>query len=133
MARKGDCGKPSVKEQFWRDMLLRWQRSEQTIRHFCSEHGLGEQSFYTWRRTIAQRDQQNAAVQHDRPTVCQAATADDGPTDLPAFVPLRVTPAALSGQLELVTGPGRVIRIPPDFDAATLRKLLAILEEGPSC
>jgi hypothetical protein len=35
--------------------------------------------------------------------------------------------------LELVVGSGRVVRVPPGFDVATLRNLLAVLEERPSC
>ena len=120
--RERDIGK----ERFWRDVLLRWQRSGQSIHTFCDHHGLSEGSFHAWRRTIAQRDQQAAGV-----------PAVHGAGDLPAFVPLRVTgtPAASSSisPLELVLGQGRVIRVPPGFDANTLRNLLAVLEEAPSC
>ena len=120
--RERDVGK----ERFWRDAILRWQRSGQTIRAYCDNHGLSEGSFHAWRRTIAERERQAAGV----PVV-------DGAGDLPAFVPLRVTgtPAASSSisPLELVLGQGRVIRVPPGFDANTLRNLLVVLEEEPSC
>lgn len=53
------------------------------------------------------------------------------------FVPVHVIPddeattAAGSGSgLELVCGRGRLLRIGPGFDAATLRRLLPLLEEG---
>jgi hypothetical protein len=39
----------------------------------------------------------------------------------------------MSIPIELVVGGGRVVRVPPGFDADTLRNLLAILEELPSC
>jgi hypothetical protein len=32
-----------------------------------------------------------------------------------------------------VVGPGQVVRVLPDFDAATLQRLLAVLREAPSC
>jgi hypothetical protein len=32
-----------------------------------------------------------------------------------------------------VLGPDCLIRVPPAFDAATLRRLLAVLQEQPSC
>ena len=35
MARQDDRQQLSDKEQFWRDMLLLWQTSGQTIRAFC--------------------------------------------------------------------------------------------------
>ena len=121
--RERDVGK----ERFWRDVFLRWQRSGQTIRAFCDNRGLSEGSFHAWRRTIAERDRQAASL----PIVDRAAD------HLPAFVPVRVTgtPTASSSilALELVLGQGRVIRVPPGFDADTLRTLLAVLEEGPSC
>jgi len=112
-------GKPRdlSKEQFWRRMLQLQQRSGLSVRAFCRQHGLSQPSFYAWRRTIAQRD-----------------------ADAPAFVPLELLPeplpphtaaAAISG-LELLLSRGRVLRIGPTFDVPTLRRLLALLEEGQS-
>jgi hypothetical protein len=53
-----------------------------------------------------------------------------------AFLPVRVTPEAngMSGAraksaFEVVLRGGRVLRVPEDFDAATLGRLLAALEE----
>ena len=130
MADKHDSKQPSVKEQYWRDVVQLWQRSGQTVRAFCAEHRLSEQSLYAWRRTIISRDQPTRGDTHD---------------PLPAFVPVRVTPPAPRGTtpppclmtplptprlLELVIGPSRVVRVPPGFDADTLRHLLAVLEES---
>lgn len=110
MARQSER---SEKEGYWRGVIQRWGRSKQTVRAFCGEHGLSEQSFYWWKRTIAERDER---------------------ADGPAFVPVRVSPAtAAAPTLEVVVGPGRVVRVPTGFDADTLRRLLTILEEGPSC
>jgi hypothetical protein len=97
-------------------MVQHWRRSGLSIRDFCTAQGLSEPNFYAWRRTIAQRD---------------AAAAQ--------FVPVRVVPdpkavAASDGPgtgLELVIGHRR-LRIGPGFDAPTLQRLLALLEEGQS-
>ena len=105
MVRQHDRQQPSNKEQFWRDMLLLWRSSGQTIRAFCHAQRLSEPSFYAWRRRIiAQRERQQ-----------------------PAFVPVRVT----SIPLELVLASGRVVRVSPGFDADTLRQLLAVLHSLP--
>jgi hypothetical protein len=104
----------SKKELYWRDVVGRWQRSKQTIRSFCDAHGLSEQSFYAWRRTIAERDQHRSA-------------------EIPDFVPVYVAPAAAAPALEVVAGPERVVRVPTGFDADTLRRLLAVLKEEPLC
>jgi len=109
MARQHDQRQPSDKEQFWRDMLLLWQASGQTIRAFCHAQRLSEPSFYAWRRIIAQRERQE-----------------------PAFVPVRVAPTPTTSiPLELVLASGRVVRVPPGFDADTLRQLIAILHDLP--
>jgi hypothetical protein len=105
----------ATKERLWREAIRRWQQSGQTIRAFCREQRLKEGSFHFWRRTIARRDQSVASAtpsQHK-----------------PIFVPVRLTPAAAAVPLELVLGSGRVVRVSPGFDAATLHALLAALEE----
>ena len=110
-------GKPRDprKEQFWRRRLRQWQRSGLSVRAFCEQHDLSQPSFYAWRRTLAERDAHTVA-----------------------FVPVEVVPEPTSGLisdpaaagLELLLSGGRVLRIGPAFDALTLRRLLAALEEG---
>ncbi|HEV3257544.1 MAG TPA: hypothetical protein VG013_11730 [Gemmataceae bacterium] len=103
------------KERFWRRLLRQWRKSGLSVRDFCAEQQVSEPSFYAWRRTLAER----------------AAEAT-------RFVPVHVVPddqttaagAGSSSGLELVLGPGRLLRIGPGFDAATLERLLALLEEG---
>jgi len=95
-------------------MLRRWHSSGLSVRGFCEEHGLAVPSFYAWGRTLARRD---SAV---------------------GFVPVQVIPepeprttaARLPSSLELVLGAGRVLRVAPGFDGPTLKRLLALLEEG---
>ena len=142
MSIEQDSRQPSVKEQYWRDVILRWQRSGQTVRAFCREHGLTEPSFYSWRRIITLRDQEQPAdLSQTADTFTQPAARDNEPT----FVPVRVMPPvpvtapshpvahSPSLGLEFTVGSGRVVRVPPGFDAATLRRLLVILEESSSC
>jgi transposase-like protein len=121
MARQVDHGK----EKFWRRMVRQCQRSELTNRDFCAEHGLAEASFYAWRRIIAERDQQAAFT---------ATSAGNHHVDnQPVFLPVHLVPAPASAALELVLDLDQVIRVPVGFDAATLRQLLAVLKEEPSC
>jgi transposase-like protein len=96
-------------------MLRQWRRSGLSVRAFCQQHGLSQPSFYAWRRTLAQRD-----------------------TEAVPFVPVEILPPPLTlpgldaaaGGLELVLAGGRILRIGPAFDEPTLRRLLALLEEG---
>jgi hypothetical protein len=99
-------------------MVQRWQQSDLSVRVFCAQHQLSEPSFYGWRRKLAQRD-----------------------AEAVPFVPVRVVSEAVAsggahgsgGSVELVLGEGRLLRIAPGFDAVTLRRLLALLEEGRPC
>jgi hypothetical protein len=119
MSRRGSVNR-ATKEQYWRDAVQRWRQSELSVRDFCAAEDLSEQSFYWWRRTLAARDQHRAATTPARAT--RAAKQ-------PLFVPVGLVPTTT---LELVLGGDRTIRVPAGFDSATLRQLLAVLEE-PSC
>jgi hypothetical protein len=125
---KRDCGK----ERFWRRTLRQWRRSGLSVRDFCAEHGLAEPSFYAWRRIVVERDQESARVRPrpERDSVCRATPAND---DAPVFVPLRVIDVATQVALEVVLERGLVVRVLRGFDAATLRQLLAVLQEERPC
>jgi hypothetical protein len=130
MARRGT--RDRVKERLWRCMLGQWRRSGQSIRACCSRQGLDEPLFYAWRRTIAQRDQLRRQRPRLRLTDQVDRPADDPKSDTPpVFVPVHVLPA--SPALEVVLGSGRVLRVPSGFDPATLRQVLASLQETPPC
>lgn len=104
------------KRQQWERWLGLWRTSGLTVRAFCRQHGLSEPSFYAWRRTLQPRHRTTAA-----------------------FVPVRVLVDAAPGNgrivndpsasLEIVLTGNRVVRVGPGFDAASLRRLLAVLEE----
>lgn len=107
-------GKPRDprKEQHWRRLIQLWKNSGFTVRAFCARHHLSQPSFYAWRRELQQRD---------------AATT---------FVPVRVVAddqPASSTPIEILLAGGRSVRITSGFDPATLRQLLAVLQEVPPC
>jgi transposase-like protein len=110
------------KEAYWRSVVQHRRHSGQSVRSYCLRHGLSEPSFYAWRRTIQERDRQAARSCQQCPATRDAA---------PPFVP--VTVMAPAPALEVVLGDGRTIRVPAGFDAATLQRLLAVLDEAPSC
>ena len=104
------------KERFWRDHLKRWQGSGLTIREYCARHRVSEPSFYGWRRTLAQRDDDTTAT-----------AVEPAVTFVPVQVQndLPVTPPVL----EVVLANGRLLRIPPGIDLGPVRALLAVLED----
>src|ERR1022692_1414044 len=119
MAERGK--RDGGKERFWRRTLRQWRRSGLSVRAFCGEHGLAEASFYAWRRIIAERDREGSRV--------AGGHRDAAPDDAPVFVPLRVIDVSTQVAFEVVLERGRVVRVLRGFDAATLRQLLAVLEE----
>ena len=104
-------GKPRDrhKEQHWRRLLRDWQRSGLSVAAFCRRAGVADNRFYAWRRILGERDAEQAT-----------------------FIPVRLLTESGSpdGSLEVLLTKGRRLRVPPGFDAATLRQLLAVLEEA---
>jgi transposase-like protein len=99
-------------ERRWRDLVARWERSDLTVRDFCSDHQISEPSFYAWRRELAARDR-----------VGTPATAT-----LPTFVPVRVAPPV---GVEVVLPTGVVVRVPAGADPAAVARLVAALGATP--
>jgi hypothetical protein len=94
--------------QTWLERVNRWKTSGLSVRDFCSRENLSEPSFYSWRRTLAQRDAQ--------------------PTAAPPFIPVHVLPATPPLTLELLLRSGHTLRVPAGFDADQLRAIVAALE-----
>jgi hypothetical protein len=113
-------GKPRdpQKEGFWRQVMRRWRKSGLTARAFCLENRLSQASLYAWQRTLAQRDAQ--AI----PFAQVHVLADESRNPLYG---------AVGAAFELVLANRRVLRIGTAFDAATLRRLLPVLEEDAPC
>lgn len=115
-----------TKEKYWRRVFRQWQRSGLTGRDFCAQHGLPEANFYTWRRALARRDQeQRATTPRLVPPSILARPA-------PAFVQLALPAgSAAPAAIEVVVATGRRLRVSPGFDADLLRQLLRVVEEPP--
>jgi len=98
---------PDRKSQEWQQRLLRFEKSRHTINEFCRREGLSPQSFYLWRKRLAQL-----------PVAEQpAARAAD------AFRPVRLLPASgVSVQL-----PGGTQLVVPTADPESLRLVIDVL------
>ena len=107
-------GKPRDprKEQQWRRLIQLWKNSGLSVRSFCARHHITQPSFYAWRRELQQRDAATTFV-------AVRVVTDDQP--------------ASSTPIEILLAGGRSVRITPGFDPATLRQLLAVLQEVPPC
>ena len=131
------------KERFWRRAVRQWRRSGQSIRAFCRERGLSEPSFHGWRRTLAERDQAATKARQATRLASKRKKQEQNGSVGRTFVPVQVVASAASalattatalaatGGIEIVVGAGRVLRVARGFDAATLQRLLAVLEDRP--
>jgi hypothetical protein len=112
-----------------------WRRSGLSVRAFCRERGLLEPNFYAWRRTLAARDAEAVAFV---PVQVVVAEGESAPRAKRSSAPTAEGASAstvelASAALELVVDGRRVLRIGPGFDAATLQRVLPLLEEGRPC
>jgi len=96
-------------EQIAREVLAALEDSGESLAAFARREGISAKRLYRWQARLS------------------AATAI-------GFVELRPRTDATAGGagvFEIVVGSGRSVRVPPDFDAVALRRLLDVLEDVP--
>ena len=103
------------KQAFWQLAISEQRRSGLSVRGFCRREGLSEASFYSWRRTLAERASE--AKEANEPSFVQVTSAASEPQ----------SPAAAASSLEVVLPGGAVVRVPMGFDAALLRQVVEVL------
>ena len=106
--RRGD------REQFWRDAVIAWKESGQSITAFCTARGLGESTFFAKRRELARGD--------------QSPNAPPPPSSHPSFAAVRVMP---DPSIEIVVPGGLIVRVPVGADAAAVARLVLALRGAP--
>ena len=120
-----------AKEQFWRRMIRRQQRTDLPISAFCEREGLKIANFHWWRRELTHRDQEKLASSPG-----SLAKGPSHPPVAPVFLPVRVVATDLAlpqaaPSIEIVLHRGPVVRVPCGFDPRTLNDILALLEARP--
>ena len=110
--------KPDMeKARFWRKAVQDGARSGLSIREFCHQRKLHESQFYWWQRHLT-------AVK----PAPEPRKRDGGAS----FALVGGEAGTLDAGIELVLGDGRRLRISRGVDQATLRSVLAALDE-PGC
>jgi transposase len=111
--------------EFWRGKVRDQAGSGLSVSAFCLREGFSPNSFYRWRRLLAEGDGSNGARNHP-----------PAPPPEEVFVPVSVIghgPAGFSdASLELVLPSGVLLRVRPGFDSATLIRLVDLLDSS-SC
>jgi len=102
-------GRDPAKEVYWREVFQRQAASGLSIREFCQREKLTESAFFSWRRTIGQRDGAGSSS--------------------PAFLPAVVNSGGEhKSPLVLKLTSGLELRLPPAIPAARLAELVHALE-----
>jgi hypothetical protein len=108
-----------------RRVLTRWARSGLTQREFAQREDIPLSTITWWRHVF-----RHAGGQAERVTGRRRRRGRTRPAAAPAFIEVKmatVVPAA-AAPLEVVVRSGQVIRVPREFDAASLRAVVAALE-----
>ncbi len=91
-----------TKPEYWRKLIAEQEAGGHKVRRFCRERGIGEPSFYYWRKRFGETDTVRFAL-------LETTTAASGST---------------ASALELVLRNGERLRIGNEVEAATLRMVL---------
>jgi len=98
--------KTENREEYWRERMAAHERSGLSVKQFCEEQQITEQSFYVWRKRLRSQPPMRFAL------VETGLAGPQGSTE--------------SG-LELVLTTGERLRIGASVDASRLRKVVAAL------
>jgi hypothetical protein len=105
MTRSTVAGKLGASDEDWRARVSAQERSGISVKQFCKQQGLTEQSFYYWRKRLQTPASMRFALVEADP---RRGTAEHAP-------------------LELVLRTGERLRISAGVDATTLRQVLEAL------
>lgn len=122
---------PRPRREYWRALLEECRRSGLSQAAFCRRRGVPAGTLGYWKCILAREQPGRGAASRSR-------------SELPAFLPVRITvprlqpdggpdtPAAAGGELEIVLGHGRRLRVRGRVDAAWLGQVVTVLD-GPRC
>ena len=96
----------AARSEYWRERLAEQERSGLSVKRFCEEQGLTEQSFYLWRKRFQKQQPMRFALVETGSTWQQRATEPG---------------------LELVLATGERLRIGAGVDPTVLRRVLEAL------
>ncbi|WP_433929457.1 IS66 family insertion sequence element accessory protein TnpB [Sorangium cellulosum] len=103
----------------WTERVERWERSGLSAEKFARREGYRPKQLYWWRWKL----------RADGPS-------QPSPTETPRFLPVHVVAdlsPVVTEPIEIALPNGRVVRVRPGFDPATLERVLALAAEEASC
>jgi hypothetical protein len=107
----------------WTKRVERWVESGLTAKEFAAEVGVNSATLMHWKYRLA-AEARGTANRPAEPKKEDAVSFVEVQAVAPGVKPARQTS---SPAFELVFASGAMLRVPPDFDAATLRRLLDVM------
>jgi len=126
----------SIWERQWRERIELWRRSGQTQQEYCRAQGISASSLSHWKGKLVKRDRLRveaaAAGQAGAENRAEARSAESvkwTEVPMPMSAAGRVEMGEESSGFEVVLAHGWSVRLGPQFEAESLRRLLAVLKE----
>ena len=110
---------PRTSAEEWQKRVERWRDSGLAAEQFAAELGINAGTLKFWGYKLNKAKREGAGV--------VASANKRRPERVPSFVEVRTTTSPPAFELEL--GDGRRLRVPSDFDADALGRLLSVLEQ----
>jgi hypothetical protein len=105
----------------WAERVERWERSGLSAEKFARREGYKPKQLYWWRWKL----------RSDGPSPSSPPSSEESPRFLPVHVVADVSPV-VTEPIEIALPNGRVVRVRPGFDPATLKRVLALVAAAPS-
>ena len=114
----GGSRRDAEKEKHWRDLVQKLDGSRLSVSQFCAAEKLNESNFYSWRKVIRQRNnEQGREVLDDSPEVRNGL-----------FVPVRMPAQDVESQvLEIELPGGALVKVTSQSNLALLSAVLRFL------
>lgn len=131
MVQKKNTRDP-LKERYWRKVVQNFKDSGLATKQFCQREGLSESQFYSWRREIGKRDQEEPIAKSKARRSKKVVREHQPSPAVPEFIPVKlvtVTSEPQPAPLEITSPAGFVIRIAAGVDARLLHLVLSVLKD----
>lgn len=120
--RRSQSEAERAREAHWRKILGEQTTSGLSHSAFCRKKKISANAYFWWKREILVRDKRRR----------RSSRKDSD--DKPKLVPVRIRAPEFVGyrseSFEVVLSSDRVVRVPAGFDPESLKRLLAVLEDG---
>jgi len=118
------------RDEHWADVVTQWRASGLSLKEFCQRRGISDRALNNWLYKSPYRERVER--------ILAARSQGDRVAETPRFLPVAVLGStaanpsqAVSATIEVVLPGGPRIAVTPGFDAETLRRVVAALEDRP--